>query len=217
MRVRILDTLASLEVIGGYDGENLNPVNAKLVVYYALERVSLMTLRGLYAGRFQPFHFGHIHAIKHILSEVDEVIVVIGSAQYSHQLDNPFTAGERITMIRKALKEARISSSKYWVIPIRDMHVHMIWVAEVRGNVPLFERVYSNEPLTRRLFEEAGFPVKSIPFSKRQLYSASEIRKRMLSNTDWTDLTPRCISEYIEEIDGVGRLQDLARTDKAQT
>ena len=157
MRVRILDTLAFLEVIGVYDGENLNPVNAKLVVYYTLERVSLMTLRGLYAGRFQPFHFGHIHAIKHILSEVDEVIVVIGSAQYSHQLDNPFTAGERITMIRKALKEARISSSKYWVIPIRDMHVHMIWVAEVRGHVPLFERVYSNEPLTRRLFEEAGF------------------------------------------------------------
>ena len=176
-----------------------------------------MTQRGLYVGRFQPFHFGHIHAIKHILSQVDEVVVVIGSAQYSHRLDNPFTAGERITMIRKALKETRISFSKFWIIPIRDVHVHMMWVAEVRGYSPKFERVYSNESLTRRLFKEAGFPVRSIPFSKRQLYSASEIRKRMLTNTDWADLVPRSTSKYIEEIDGVGRIQDLARTDKAQT
>lgn len=174
-----------------------------------------MPLRGLYVGRFQPFHLGHIHAVKHILSEVDEVVIVIGSAQYSHRLDNPFTAGERITMIREALTEAKISHSKYWVIPIRDMHVHMMWVAEVKGYAPTFERVYSNEPLTRRLFREAGFPVKPIPFSKRQLYSATEIRERMLDNRSWTTLVPESVSRYITDIDGVQRLRELAKTDKA--
>jgi len=175
-----------------------------------------MTSRGLYVGRFQPFHLGHLHAIKHILSEVDEVVIVIGSAQYSHQLNNPFTAGERVTMVRKALNEAEISPSKYWIIPIRDMHVHMMWVAEVKGYTPKFECVYSNEPLTRRLFMEAGFPVKPIPFNKRHLYLATEIRERILKNKSWTELVPKSVSEYIKEIDGVGRLRDLAKTDHVQ-
>lgn len=175
-----------------------------------------MTSRGLYVGRFQPFHLGHLHAIKHILSEVDEVVIVIGSAQYSHQLNNPFTAGERVTMVRKALNEAQISSSQYWVIPIRDMHVHMMWVAEVKGYTPKFEYVYSNEPLTRRLFMEASFPVKSIPFNKRNLYLATEIRDRMLKNKSWTELVPKSVAEYVKKIDGVRRLQDLAKTDNVQ-
>ena len=175
-----------------------------------------MTSRGLYVGRFQPFHLGHLHAIRYVLSEVDEVVIVIGSAQYSHSLDNPFTAGERVTMVRKALDEAKISSSKYWIIPIRDMHVHMMWVAEVRGYTPKFEYVYSNESLTCRLFMESGFPVKSIPFKKRQLYLATEIRERMLKNKSWTALVPRSVAKYIKEIDGVSRLQDLTKTDKIQ-
>jgi len=175
-----------------------------------------MTLRGLYVGRFQPFHLGHLHAVKYVLSQVDEVVVVIGSAQYSHQLDNPFTAGERITMVRKALKEAKVPASKYWVVPVRDMHVHMMWVAEVRGYTPEFGPVYSNEPLTRRLFMEAGFSMKPIPFKKRHFYLATEIRERMLRNDSWKEFVPRGVAAYIKQIDGVGRLRDLARTDKAQ-
>ena len=173
-----------------------------------------MTLRGLYVGRFQPFHLGHLHAIKHILSNVDEVIIVIGSAQYSHRLDNPFTAGERVTMICKALMEAQITPSKYLIIPIRDLHVHMMWVAEVRGYTPRFEVVYSNESLTCRLFMEAGFPVKSIPFSKRHLHLATEVRERILRNESWTELVPNSVADYIREIDGVGRMRDLAKTDR---
>jgi nicotinamide-nucleotide adenylyltransferase len=172
--------------------------------------------RGLYVGRFQPFHLGHLHAVKHILSHVDEAVIVIGSAQYSHRLDNPFTAGERLTMIRKALNEAKIPPSNYWLIPIRDMNVHMMWVAEVRGYTPDFQSVYSNEPLTTRLFMEAGFPVKPIPFSKRRLYLATEIRERMLHNKSWTDLVPDSVAAFIQEIDGVNRLQDLSKTDKVQ-
>jgi len=70
-----------------------------------------MVKRGLIVGRFQPFHKGHLHAVKRVLEEVDEIIIVVGSAQYSHRLDNPFTAGERLLMIRRALQEAEIPSS----------------------------------------------------------------------------------------------------------
>ncbi|RLF01945.1 MAG: nicotinamide-nucleotide adenylyltransferase, partial [Thermoprotei archaeon] len=55
--------------------------------------------RGLFVGRFQPFHLGHLKALRWILEREDEVIICIGSAQYSHSLRNPFTVGERVEMI----------------------------------------------------------------------------------------------------------------------
>ena len=64
-------------------------------------RKVLLVNRGLYVGRFQPFHLGHLGAIKEVLKEVDELAIVIGSAQYSHNPSNPFTAGERLVMIRR--------------------------------------------------------------------------------------------------------------------
>ena len=178
------------------------------------EDLDLAPKRGLFVGRFQPFHTGHMEVIKDVLKENDEVVIVIGSAQYSHRLDNPFTAGERATMIRYALDEAKIPISKAWIIPVVDVHVHTLWVAKVVGYTPKFSAVYSNEPLTRRLFMESGYKVKSVPFHKRGVYSSTEIRHRMLSNKDWTILVPKSVATYILEIDGVERLRDLAKTDE---
>ena len=120
------------------------------------------TMRGMIVGRFQPFHKGHLNAVKYILSEVDDLIVIIAASQQSHQKDNPFTAGERITMINEALKKVGIDQSYFWIIPIPDVHFHKLWVAQVTGYSPKFKVVYSNEPLTRRLFKEEGFKVKAI-------------------------------------------------------
>jgi len=175
-----------------------------------------MVKRGLFVGRFQPFHNGHMEVIKGILTKMDEIVIVIGSAQHSHRLDNPFTAGERAVMIRRALDEAEIPISRAWIIPIADVYVHMLWVAKVVGFTPKFSVVYSNEPLTRRLFMEANFKVRSVPFYKRTIYSSTEIRQRMLANNDWKSLVPKSVAMYILEIDGVERLRDLAKTDKVQ-
>jgi len=173
-----------------------------------------MVKRGLFVGRFQPFHLGHLEAIKDALKEVDELVIVVGSAQYSHRIDNPFTVGERLTMIHNALKEAKISTERCWIVPVPDVHVHMMWVSQVVGYTPKFEVVYANEPLTKRLFKEAGFKVKPVPFHQREVYSATEIRKRMLKGKNWKQLVPKSVAKYIEEIDGIQRLKDLNKTDK---
>jgi len=169
---------------------------------------------GLYVGRFQPFHLGHLEAIKYILSKVDELVIVIGSSQYSHTSENPFTAGERVRMIRLALTEAEIDPSKYMTIPISDTGSHGVWVSYVLMRTPKFEVVYSNEPVTSRLFDEAGFKVEGIPFFNRDFYSATFIRSRMLNDQDWEKFVPRSVVEYIKEIEGVRRIKDIAGTDK---
>ena len=173
-----------------------------------------MFKRALYVGRFQPFHLGHLEAIQDVLKEVEELVIVIGSAQYSHNMVNPFTAGERLIMVRRALQEAKVDYSRLWVVPVPDVHLHMLWVSALEGYTPRFDIVYSNEPLTRRLFMESGYEVKSIPFFQRKIYTSSLVREKMLKGKNWTHLVPKSVAEFIKEIDGVNRLRDLSRTDK---
>ena len=182
-------------------------------MHKASDREEIMVTRGIFVGRFQPLHKGHLGAIKNILKKVDELIIIVGSSQYSHKLGNPFTAGERITMIRRALVEEGIQSSCCWIIPVPDVQLHVLWVSQIVGYSPKFELVYTNEPLTRRLFVEAGFKVEPVSFIKRKDYSATEIRKRMLNREDWEELVPESVAHFIKEIDGVARLLDLAKTD----
>ncbi len=173
-----------------------------------------MVKRGLFVGRFQPIHKGHVKAIGDILKQVDELVIVVGSAQYSHRADNPFTVGERITMTRRAIESEDIPLARCWIVPVPDIHIHMMWVAEIVGYTPRFDIVFTNEPLTRRLFIEAGFKVKPVPFYKRKIYSATEIRERMLNNKGWEELVPESTAQIIKEIGGIERIQDLAKTDK---
>jgi len=169
--------------------------------------------RGLFVGRFQPFHLGHLGAIKTALEHVQELIIVVGSAEYSHSDKNPFTAGERIEMILAAMKEANIDSARYVVIPVRDVHIHATWVPFIVSQVPSFDIVFTNEPLTSRLFKERGYRVERIPFFERTAYSATEIRKRILDGKNWESLVPKSTAELLVGFGGIERIRELAMTD----
>ena len=68
-------------------------------------------VRGILIGRMQPVHNGHMEVIKRILEEVDEIVIGIGSAQLSHEVKDPFTAGERVVMMTQALAEIDVDPS----------------------------------------------------------------------------------------------------------
>ncbi|RLF25207.1 MAG: nicotinamide-nucleotide adenylyltransferase [Thermoprotei archaeon] len=165
--------------------------------------------RGFFIGRFQPFHLGHLKALEWILGKVNEVIIGIGSAQYSHSLQNPFTAGERVEMIWRVLRTRGLLSRCIITLVPDTNGRHSIWVAMVEHYSPRFDIVFSNDPLTQRLFKEAGYRVEGIPFFKRDLYNATRIRKLMLRGDEWKEYVPKEVAEYIEEIDGVNRLREI--------
>jgi len=169
--------------------------------------------RGLFVGRFQPFHLGHLHAAKQALDRCDELIIVIGSAQYSHTFENPFTAGERIEMLRLALMEAKIDLSKVILIPVPDVGEHSIWVSKVKSFCPKFDEVYTNNPLVKRLFEEEGYAVKQMKLYSRDVEMGTIIREKMLSGERWENLVPKSVAEYIKEIKGVERLKEISKKD----
>ena len=170
-------------------------------------------VRAVFIGRFQPFHYGHLYAIKTILGEVNELILVVGSAQMSHEYNNPFTAGERIEMIQSALDAEKIDRYRYMIIPIIDAPAHRVWVSQVESQIPRFDVVYSNQSLTRRLLIEAGYEVRGIKLYERGKFEATEIRRRILNGEDWQDLVPIEVHKIVIEIDGENRIRDLNKTD----
>lgn len=163
----------------------------------------------LMIGRFQPFHLGHMQVIETIADESDYIIVGIGSAQYSHTFENPFTAGERHLMISRSLKDAGLDN--LFLVPLVDINRYSIWVSHVESLVPPFDAIYSNNPLTRRLFDEAGYEVRESPMFNRDQYSGTEIRNRILEDKEWEFLVPDAVARTIHEIDGVERIKDLMK------
>jgi len=165
--------------------------------------------RGIFVGRFSPFHLGHLKNVKIILNQVDELIIAIGSAQQSHTLSNPFTSGERLFMIHQSLQSDKIPLGKIYLVPIYDIFRNPVWVNHVQSFCPSFSVVFTNNSLIRRLFSESGFEVESPELVKRTVYKGSHIRQLMIKGEKWEHLVPSSVFKFIMSIDGVERIQHL--------
>ncbi len=167
-----------------------------------------MVVNAIYIGRFQPFHNGHYAALKWILNkEGPPIALCIGSAQYSHTIENPFTVGERIEMIWNQLAIDNLNS-QIIICAVPDSEIHSAWVSLVEHYCPKFKRAYSNDSLTRILFMERGIEILPIPFFNRELYEATKIRQLIANNENWEHLVPPKIAEYIK----INKLDERIKT-----
>ncbi|MDH3365878.1 MAG: nicotinamide-nucleotide adenylyltransferase [Thermoplasmata archaeon] len=162
-------------------------------------------MRALVVGRFQPFHKGHLQAIKEVLSECDELVIVIGSAEESHTSRNPLTASERYQMIISSVP--RKEHNRLHIIPVRDINRYAIWVNHIESYVPPFDVVFSNSPITRSLFSQVGYDVKRTKAYNLKQYNGSEIRRRIAEGGKWKHLVPVSVSLMIEELNLRERLR----------
>jgi nicotinamide-nucleotide adenylyltransferase len=169
-------------------------------------------MRGFYIGRFQPYHNGHHQMVKEIASEVDELVLGIGSAGDSHSPRNPFTAGERIMMVTKSVVDFDITT---YAVPIEDLERNSVWVSHVQSMSPTFDVAYSNNPLVIQLFTEAGVEVRQSPMFNRGVLQGTELRERMIRGEDWQSLVPGPVVDVVDEIDGIERIQRVSDSDSA--
>ncbi|MCK4348318.1 MAG: nicotinamide-nucleotide adenylyltransferase [Thermoplasmatales archaeon] len=166
-------------------------------------------MKALYIGRFQPFHNGHLKIIQNFTKKYDEIIIGIGSSQYGHTLENPFTSEERKLMIKKSLDDVDVKN--YRIIELPDIHNYPKWVSHVVSIVPDFDVVISNSPLTKRLFSEKGYTLEETPLYDRKECSGEKIRKKIINDGSWKDALPEPTYKIIESIDGISRLKELAK------
>jgi nicotinamide-nucleotide adenylyltransferase len=167
-------------------------------------------MRGFYIGRFQPYHNGHHRMIQKIVTEVDELVLGIGSAGDSHSPRNPFTAGERVMMVTKSVADFDVVT---YAVPIEDLDRNSVWVSHVQSMSPTFDVAYSNNPLVIQLFHEAGVEVRQSPMFNRDVLEGTELRDRMVSGGDWRSLVPEPVVDIVEEVGGIERIQRVSETD----
>jgi bifunctional NMN adenylyltransferase/nudix hydrolase len=87
---------------------------------------------GIFIGRFQPVHQGHVHAIGIAASQVDKLYILVGSANQCRSIRNPWTYDERKQMLRAKLRNANIFN--YEIIPLNDYrYSNTQWMSDVRA------------------------------------------------------------------------------------
>jgi nicotinamide-nucleotide adenylyltransferase len=173
-----------------------------------------LTTNGLFIGRFQPFHKGHLATVKFALGRVDQLVIVVGSAQKSHEPRNPFTAGERIMMIKESLDaDGEADVRRILIIPVPDIDVHSLWTHQVDMLVPKYDVVFANDLFTLMLFREQGVKAIEAPLYMRDEMVATEIRKKIAAEENWEDLVPQPVSKVIKEINGIERVKAISQKD----
>lgn len=91
---------------------------------------------GVYIGRFEPPHNAHLAVMLEALTQVERLILVIGSSRSARNTKNPFSASERQQMMTAMLSEAGISEERAAFVEVRDyFYNESLWLSEVQSGV----------------------------------------------------------------------------------
>ncbi len=164
-------------------------------------------MNGLLVGRFQPFHLGHLAALKFALCYVDKLWLGLGSSNRPISKQNPFSTKEREIMIRNSLDDD--TNAKISIYDIPDFENHKQWIREIDAIVPNFEIIFSNDPLTRHLYADRNVRVVDIPFLDRDILSGTHIRDLVRENKRWEHLVPDGTKNFLIQNSASRRLKSL--------
>ena len=164
-------------------------------------------------GRYQPFHLGHLELVRQVLDENDEIIILIGSSQANFTLKNPFTAGERVWMIRDSLIESKIDLSRVFLVNATDDENNVKWFSNIKCVSPPFNVIYTGNNFVRTLLKRETIIIKKPKLIEGNLLKGSVIRKLILEdNTKWQELVSKSVIKIFKEIDAVERIRNIYQT-----
>lgn len=172
----------------------------------------------LFIGRFQPFHLGHLDAIQQAVKKTDMLFIGVGSSDDNYRPENPFTAGERIEMIKNALDEAKIAPAKYMIVPIPNIKNFELWPHHVEQSLPPFDTVYTSSDIVKILFENANKirknPHTIIWIQKKLNISSTNIRKAVIQNKKWEHMVPASVQKLLKNWGFRDRLKAVQEAEK---
>ena len=164
-------------------------------------------MNGLLIGRFQPFHLGHLAALRFALPKFDKLWLGLGSSNKPMEKNNPFSVDERKKMILSSIEDS--IKNKISIFPIPDLDNHVKWIQNIDTIVPDYEIIFSNDPMTDHLYSKRKIQVITIPFLKRDQLSGTRLRDLIKSDQKWDDLVPEGTKLLLENLDAKNRLKIL--------
>jgi nicotinamide-nucleotide adenylyltransferase len=164
-------------------------------------------MNGLLIGRFQPFHLGHLEALKFALSKVDKLWVGLGSSNLPPEKNNPFSVEQRKEMILSSITDSIKEKISIYFIP--DLDNHIKWIEKIDTIVPKFDIIFSNDELTNHLYSKRNISVIPIPFLNREKLSGTKIRELIISDQNWHNLVPEGTRNFLININVKDHLSHL--------
>lgn len=161
--------------------------------------------RGLFIGRFQPFHLSHLAVVEEMqeAADLDCLVIGIGSAQYAHEKMNPFSAAEREQMLRASIAPVKLME----IVHLEDQHDNDRWVQYLASKIPLCHVAYTGNPLVHRLLQKQGYEVR-MPQAHHAM-RATVIRDLMASDVCWESYVPEGTKRVLQALHGAERVQKI--------
>lgn len=172
--------------------------------------------RALIFGRFQPFHMGHISIAEWAIHErgFDELVFLVGMASENYTPRNPFTAGERIEMIRLSMRDRGIPLEKIITATIMTLETSIGNVHYVLSYVPKVSTIITRNPVISKIFMDAGVSVLEPPLFNRDEWRGEVIRRKIAKgDPSWRNAVTPSVAEFIERIGGIERIRWGLRRD----
>ncbi len=176
--------------------------------------------RALYIGRFQIFHYGHLDVLQNIAAsdDVDQILIALGSPQYDHEHKspvapwavNPFTAAERIEMIKASLDG--VLHKPWEVRQVPDFHDWEKWYDYIIKTLPEFFCLYSSALKEREFFTQKGMEVRPVPI--RFKFNGGTIRMALVAGEDLADKVPPPAIAVLRRIKAAKRIRILLERDQ---
>jgi len=154
--------------------------------------------RGLFIGRFQPFHKGHLFVMKKVFPKMEKLIIGIGSANKS-DADNPLDF-----CMRKEVLETVITKEgwKDWVekiVPLDDCESDDEWLENAMSAVGVIDVVVGNNDWANNLFKKVGTGSFRTEFFYRDALEGQNLRGRIKKHQKWSDLVPEYIYSRLSQ------------------
>lgn len=147
--------------------------------------------RALFVGRFQPFHKGHLAALKYLTDSYKEVYIAIGSSNQNFTTTNPLSIAERLLLVRKVVEEERWEKKVKFIIPLPDVPDNIAWTRSIIDTVPPFDIVVSaNSTNVLVFFKYLGYKTHYLPYIDRKYFQGTIIRSKVAQGKKWEEAVP---------------------------
>jgi bifunctional NMN adenylyltransferase/nudix hydrolase len=171
---------------------------------------------GVYIGRFQPFHDGHLRSIEFALELVENLIIVLGSHRIAMNIRNPWSTAERAELISQCLSDEQ--QSRVIFLPMRDwLDSDKIWLTSVKqqvaeisddNRIAIFGHHKDSSSSYLDLFPKWDF----IEIGNYAGLNATSIRAAYFDRQEYpTDSIPAPIDRFLQQFKTTDRYQILCQ------
>lgn len=168
-----------------------------------------MTDKTVFLGRFQPIHKGHKHVIEDHMNREEDFAVVIGSAGKKREEKNPLSADEREELIKACFGGLEVMHLED---ESQDEEGNQRWLEKLKGLS--VDKVISQNSLVKDLVSgDEELELIEQDMYDPEIYSGTEVRRRIRSGEEWRYLVPKCsedsLEDYLETIKDSGIKYDF--------